>query len=83
MDEVIEHLLPAIEEQLASPDTRYVAETLDRLLTDQEIDEQEAKAMLAFCLADEMEAMLREDRPFAEARYRTLLDLLPALPEGR
>ncbi len=83
MDEAIEKLLPAIEDQLKSPQTPYVQEAYQRLLTEPDIDEEEAKAMLAFCLADEVEAMMSQERPFHHERYQTLLSLLPAMPEGR
>lgn len=83
MDEVIEKLLPAIEEQLASPDTPYVREAYERILTEPDIEEEEAKAMLAFCLADEVEAMMATERPFDVDRYQMLLSLLPVMPEGR
>ena len=83
MDEAIEHLLPAIAEQLDSPDTPYVRVTFERLLREPDIEEEEAKAMLAFCLADELEAMSSGDRPFDAGRYEMLLSLLPAMPEGK
>jgi len=83
MDEAVEHLLPAIEEQLDSPDTPYVRVTYDRLRREPDIAEEEAKAMLAFCLADELEAMDTEKRAFDTERYEMLLSLLPAMPEGR
>jgi hypothetical protein len=83
MDEVIEKLLPAIEEQLASPDTPYVREAYERILTEPDIEEEEAKAMLAFCLADEVEAMMATERAFDVNRYQMLLSLLPVMPEGR
>ncbi|MGE9266634.1 MAG: hypothetical protein ACQKBY_00955 [Verrucomicrobiales bacterium] len=83
MDEVLAQLLPAVEEQLASPDTPYVAETYQRLLTHDDIDAEEAKNLIAFCLADELEALEREERPFNAERYQTLLSLLPTMPEGR
>ncbi len=83
MDEIIEKLLPAIEEQLTSPDTPYVREAYERILTEPDIEEEEAKAMLAFCLADEVEAMMATERPFDEERYQMLLSLLPVMPEGR
>lgn len=83
MDENLEKLLPAIEEQLASPETPYVHETYDRILKEPDIDEKEAKAMLAFCLADEIEVMMTEERPFDSDRYQMLLNLLPIMPEGK
>ena len=54
MDEAVKKLLPAIEEQLNSPETPYVREAFDRILTEPDIEEEEAKAMLAFCLADDV-----------------------------
>lgn len=83
MDEILLQLLPAIEEQLKSPETPYVRETFDRLIQDPEIDEDEAKAMLAFCLADEVEMMQDHKRLFDADRYQLLLQLLPIMPEGR
>ena len=83
MDEALETLLPAIEQQLNSPDTPYVREAYERILTEPDIEEQEAKAMLAFCLADEIEAMQAAERAFDVNRYQMLLTLLPVMPEGR
>lgn len=83
MDEAIEHLIPAIEEQLNSPATPYVREAYNRVLQEDDIEDEEAKAMLAFCLADELESLNRENRDFSEDRYRTLLSLLPVMPEGK
>jgi|TARA_B110000879_G_scaffold51501_1_gene73107 hypothetical protein len=83
MDEIVVALLPAIEEQLASPETAYVKEAFDRLTFNSEIDDEEARHMIAFCLADEVETMKNEDRQFNADRYQMLLNLLPALPEGR
>lgn len=75
-------LLPAIEEQLASTATPFVAEALAHLLAQDDIAEPEAKYMLAFCLADELERMNSEQRDFSLERYRLLTSLLPALPES-
>lgn len=83
MDEAVEKLLPAIEEQLSSPETPYVREAFERILEEPDIDEEEARAMLAFCLADEVEAMMSEEREFDANRYQMLLGLLPVMPEGR
>ena len=83
MDEAVEKLLPAIEEQLNSPETPYVREAFERILTEPDIEEDEAKAMLAFCLADEIEAMMSDEREFDGNRYQMLLTLLPVMPEGR
>ena len=83
MDEAVEKLLPAIEEQLNSPETPYEREAFDRILTEPDIEDEEAKAMLAFCLADEIEAMMADEREFDSNRYQMLLTLLPVMPEGR
>ncbi len=83
MDEAVEKLLPAIEEQLNSPETPYVREAFERILNEPDIEEDEAKAMLAFCLADEIEAMMSDEREFDGNRYQMLLTLLPVMPEGR
>jgi hypothetical protein len=83
MDEAVENLLPAIEEQLSSPDTPYVRAAFERILEEPDIEEEEAKAMLAFCLADELEVMMTQERPFDADRYQLLLSLLPVMPEGR
>jgi hypothetical protein len=83
MDEAVEKLLPAVEEQLNSPETPYVREAFDRILTEPDIEEEEAKAMLAFCLADEVEAMMADERDFDGNRYKMLLELLPVMPEGK
>lgn len=83
MDEAVEHLLPAIAEQLESPDTLYVRETYERLLEEPDIEDEEARAMIAFCLADELEAMTAGERSFDADRYQVLLKLLPAMPAGR
>ncbi|MDB4386812.1 hypothetical protein N9Z15_01225 [Akkermansiaceae bacterium] len=83
MDEIVTALLPAIGEQLESPDTPYVKEAYDRLLADPDIKDEEAREMIAFCLADEIEKLDRDGREFDPARYQMLLNLLPALPESR
>ena len=83
MDEAGKKPLPAIEEQLNSPETPYVREAFDRILNEPDIEEEEAKAMLAFCLADEIEAMMAGEREFDGKRYLMLLELLPVMPEGR
>lgn len=74
-------LLPAIEEQLSSSQTPFVASAFNSLVNEDEIEAQEAKYMLAFCLADEIEKMNVEERAFNLERYQMLLALLPTLPE--
>lgn len=74
-------LLPAIEEQLSSPETPFVTQAYETLLATDGIESEEATYMLAFCLADEIEKMTQEKRPFDSNRYEMLLKLLPALPQ--
>ena len=81
MEESIEQLVPAVEQQISSPETPYVSRTFQRLLAEPSIDEHEAKLMIALCLADESETMVQQKRDFNVSRYRDLLDLLPKLPE--
>ena len=80
MEDGIEQLIPAVEQQLSSPETPYVRDAYQRLLQDPGIDEYEAKLMIALCLADESESMVEEERDFDIDRYQTLLSLLPKLP---
>lgn len=81
-DELIAQMRKGVDQQISSPDTKYVARTLERLLKNPEIDDEEARMMIAYCLADEVEAMDKEDRPFNEGRYQLLLGLLPSLPSA-
>lgn len=83
MDEALPHLIPAVKEQLESSATPYVKETYERVLTEPDIDEGEALNLIAFCLADELEALEKENRDFSADRYKLLLSLLPVMPEGR
>ncbi len=80
MDDGIEQLIPAVEQQISSPETPYVGQTYRRLLEEPDIDDHEAKLMIALCLADESEAMIEKERDFDITRYQKLLTLLPILP---
>jgi hypothetical protein len=75
-NDLLPDLLRAVEQQLASRETRYVADTLRRLL-DLGVDEAEAKTQIALCLGQEMDDVLRSRRPFDEASYRAALADLP------
>jgi len=75
-DDLLTHLLGAIDQQLRSPQTRYVEQTFQRLLK-LGIDEAEAKIQIALCLGEEMDQILRSKRPFDEAAYRGHLAKLP------
>ncbi len=74
-------LIPAVEQQLESSETPFVKEHFDRLIQEDEIDEHEAKKMIALCLADEVETMQKEQRSFNLPRYQQMVQFLPLLPE--
>ena len=75
-DDLLPDLLLAVEQQLVSPQTPYVAKTLARLVG-LGIEESEAKTQIALCLGEEMERILSSRKPFDEKTYRTDLDVLP------
>jgi hypothetical protein len=75
-DELLPDLLAAVEQQLVSPQTKYVAKTLERLVK-AGLEETEAKHQIALCLGAEMDAVLRQKRGFDEKAYRAALDALP------
>jgi hypothetical protein len=75
-DDLLPDLLAAVEQQLASPRTRYVAKTLDRL-TAGGLEESAAKQQIALCLGEQLDEMMRKKRGFDEKAYRETLDLLP------
>lgn len=81
-DPTILALLPAVDEQINSPETSFVAATLARLTGEHEIAPDEARYMIAFCLADELERLEKSETPFDLERYEMLLTLLPSMPEG-
>ena len=75
-DDLLPDLLAAVEQQLASPQTRYVAATLVRL-EKLGLATAEAKDQLALCLGEAMDQVLRHHRAFDEPAYRAALDALP------
>lgn len=77
---IVEQLIPAVEQQLESPQTPYVKKAFDRLVADGE-EEAEVKMMIALCLADESNRMFIDKRDFDANRYQELLTALPELPE--
>lgn len=80
-ESLIESLLPAIEQQLESPDTPYVKSTFVRLVEKAEFSPIEAKEMIAVSLADESNRMFIDKRDFDVARYQALLEALPEFEE--
>jgi hypothetical protein len=77
-ENLIESLLPAVVQQLESPDTPYVKKTFTRLVEKEALSPEEAKELIALCLADESNRMFIDKRDFDVARYQQLLAGLPA-----
>ena len=79
-DDLLPDLIAAVEQQLLSPQTPYVAKALSRLL-ELGLDESEAKIQIALCLGEEMDQILQKRRPFDESAYRASLEGLPFIEE--
>jgi hypothetical protein len=79
-DDLLADLLAAVEQQLTSPQTPYVAKTFNRLVK-LGIDESEAKSQIALCLGEEMDEVLKNRRSFDEKAYKAALEELPFAPE--
>lgn len=69
-------LMAAVEQQMASAATRYVAAAHERLVA-LGLDPLEAKTQIAICLGEEMDEVMRLRRGFDEVAYRKALDALP------
>lgn len=79
-DDLLPDLIAAVEQQLVSPQTPYVAKTLARLVKGG-LDEAEAKSQIALTLGEEMDKLLRTRKPFDEKSYKAGLNALPMEPE--
>ncbi len=75
-DDLLPDLIAAVEQQLTSPQTPYVAKAFARLVK-LGLEETEAKSQIALCLGEEMDKILRTRKPFDEKAYRASLDALP------
>ena len=75
-DDLLPDLIAAVEQQLTSPQTKYVAKTYERLVK-AGLPEGEAKEQVALCLGQEMDAAYRKRRGFDEKAYQELLGQLP------
>jgi len=73
-------LVQAIENQLEADSPPAVKATLNKL-TLVGYAREEILQLMALVLAYEIDAMLREDRPFDVAWYEQALRALPALPD--
>ena len=78
-DEMIEDLLPAVQEQLSAPETAYVKGCLERLTGKEKLEEQEALELIAQAVV--INEMVVGGRPFDSEKYRSLLKDLPLLPD--
>jgi len=78
-EEMIETLVPAVREQLESPDTAYVKNCLERLTGREKLGEQEALELMAQALAITINVV--GGRSFDSGKYKALLKDLPALPD--
>lgn len=78
--ELVPDLLHAVEQQLHSKQTAYVAQTLKRLVKEG-LDEDEARHQIAFCLGKTMDRMMRSGRGFDEKHYQERLGELPLAME--
>lgn len=79
-DDLLADLLFAVDQQLHSPQTKYVKKTFDRLLK-AGLEEAAAKRQIALCLGEAMDDVMRTKRPFDENSYRENLDSLPFADE--
>ena len=75
-DDLLPDLIAAVEQQLVSPQTPYVAKALARLIA-LGFAETKAKSQIALCLGEEMDQVLRKRRSFDEKAYRASLEALP------
>ncbi|PKQ39718.1 hypothetical protein CXP40_19260 [Pseudomonas sp. YY-1] len=73
-------LIQAIENQLESGEPA-AAKAVYNKLTLVGYEREETLELMALVLAHEIDAMLREDRPFDSAWYEQALRALPELPE--
>ncbi len=74
--ELVPDLLDAVEQQLNSKQTPYVAKVLRRLIKEG-LDEDEAKHQIAYCLGKSLERLARSGRGFDEKYYQERLSELP------
>ncbi len=79
-EDLIMDLLAAVEQQMVSPQTKYVAKAHERLCG-LGLAPDQAKEQIALCLGEVMDEMMRSRRGFDEKAYREALDGLPMAQE--
>ena len=77
-EHVKEALFEAIQNQIRDNNPKETKETLDRLVREGH-PHDEAMRLIAFALVNELNDMLKANRPFNEARYVKALKKLPKL----
>ena len=80
-DDILPDLLAAVDQQLVSPQTPYVAKTFARL-TRLGLPGDEARNQIAVCLGEILDEMAKKRRAFDEKAYREALDDLPMADEA-
>ncbi|MDX1942038.1 MAG: hypothetical protein SFU99_15860 [Saprospiraceae bacterium] len=78
-DAIIFQYLETVERQLRENKPAEVGMTLHRL-KEEGFTDQEAKRMIAQCVAQEMYQVMESDGPYNELRYIEMLHQLPNLP---
>jgi hypothetical protein len=79
-DDLLSDLLSAVEQQMVSPQTTYVAKTHERLCG-LGLTPEQAKEQIGLCLGEVMDEMMRSRRGFDEKAYREALAGLPLVEE--
>ena len=80
-DRIIEAMLETVETQLSDKNPPATQKTLDRLISEEGIEEEEAKEMIATVLYKEMIEVISQGQDFNEFRYIQSLHRLPVLPD--
>lgn len=80
-DELIDSLMPAVEQQIASPETPFVKKACERLVSSCKCNDREAKELIAQALAIVSNRMMASGKPFDLSYYKELLSALPSLPD--
>lgn len=72
-DAFFNELLAAVDQQIQSKETAYVAKTYERLQTDG-LSDEDAREAIARCLAEITDQVVRSGRPFDADAYRISLE---------
>ena len=73
-------MLQVVRNQMRANDPPQTKQTYERLLSEGHSKEQ-VMQLLAAVVASEVYYIMKEKKPFNEARYVKMLDALPELPE--